>query len=73
MFSLQQVQATYAPYAASGPQEAVTSAGERVLDGWPTPLKGYRYRFRVVGRRRDQRLRGADRPYLRDAWSRGIP
>lgn len=48
MFSLQQVQATYAPYAASGPQEAVTSAGERVLDGWPTPLKGYRYRFRVV-------------------------
>ena len=36
------------PTPRVGPQETVTSAGERVLDGWPTPLKGYRYRFRVV-------------------------
>ncbi len=48
LFSLRQVQATYAPFAESGPQDYVDRIGGRVLDGWPMPLKGYRYQFRVV-------------------------
>jgi Zn-dependent protease with chaperone function len=48
MFSLQQVRATYYPQVDVERQEEVERVGARVLDGWPVPLKGYRYRFQVV-------------------------
>ena len=48
MMSLQQVQSTYSPLVDTELQEYVEGVGERVLDSWPVPLKGYRYRFQVV-------------------------
>ena len=48
MMSLQHVQSTYNPFVDTGLQEYLGSIGQRVLDGWPVPLKGYRYRFQVV-------------------------
>ena len=48
MMSLQHVQSTYYPLVNTELQEYVGSIGQRVLDGWPVPLKGYRYRFQVV-------------------------
>ena len=48
MFSLQQVRATYYPYVDPARQADIERVGARVLDGWPVPLKGYRYRFQVV-------------------------
>ena len=48
MMSLQHVQSTYNPLIDTELQEYVRSIGQRVLDGWPVPLKGYRYRFQVV-------------------------
>ena len=48
MMSLQQVQSTYAPLVDTELQEYLEGVGERVLDSWPVPLKGYRYRFQVV-------------------------
>ena len=48
MMSLQQVQSTYYPLVDTELQEYVEGVGERVLDRWPVPLKGYRYRFQVV-------------------------
>jgi len=48
IFSLQQVRATYYPQVDSEGQEEVARVGARVLDDWPVPLKGYRYRFQVV-------------------------
>ena len=48
MFSLQQVRSTYYPRVDIEEQELVDSIGGRVLDNWPIPLKGYRYRFQVV-------------------------
>ena len=48
MFSLQQVRSTYYPYVGIEQQDEVERIGQRVLEGWPVPLKGYRYRFQVV-------------------------
>ena len=48
MLSLQQVRATYYPHVDATRQEEVERIGTRVLDEWPMPLKGYRYRFQVV-------------------------
>ena len=48
MMSLQHVQSTYNPFVDTELQEYLGSIGQRVLDGWPVPLKGYRYRFQVV-------------------------
>ena len=48
MFSLQQVRSTYYPQVDVERQGHVESIGRRVLDNWPVPLKGYRYRFQVV-------------------------
>jgi hypothetical protein len=48
MFSLQQVRSTYYPLVDVERQGKVERVGTRVLDGWPVPLKGYRYRFQVV-------------------------
>lgn len=48
MFSLRQVRATYYPYVDVERQDEVERLGAQVLDGWPVPLKGYRYRFQVV-------------------------
>ena len=48
MMSLQQVQSTYAPLVDTEWQEYLEGIGARVLDSWPVPLKGYRYRFQVV-------------------------
>ena len=48
MFGLQQVRATYYPHVDTARQEEVERIGVGVLDRWPVPLKGYRYRFRVV-------------------------
>ena len=48
MMSLQQVQSTYSPLVDTELQEYLEGVGERVLDSWPVPLKGYRYRFQVV-------------------------
>ena len=48
MFSLQQVRATYYPAVDTERQAAIERIGARVLEGWPMPLKGYRYRFQVV-------------------------
>ena len=47
--------------------------GERVLDAWPVPLKGYRYT--VPGSRlgRDQRIRSADRLHLHDSRPARVP
>ena len=48
MFGLQQVRATYYPHVDTERQEEVNRLGACVLDRWPVPLKGYRYRFQVV-------------------------
>lgn len=48
MLGLQQVRATYHPAVAPERQVDVERVGRRVLDGWPAPLKGYRYRFQVL-------------------------
>ena len=48
MMSLQHVRSTYYPLVDTELQEYVEGIGRRVLDGWPVPLKGYRYRFQVV-------------------------
>ena len=48
MFSLQQVRSTYYPQVDIEAQETINLTGRRVLDHWPVPLKGYRYRFQVV-------------------------
>ena len=48
MMSLQHVQSTYYPLVDTELQEYVGGLGQRVLDGWPVPLNGYRYRFQVV-------------------------
>lgn len=48
MMSLQHVQSTYFPLVDTELQDYVGNMGQRVLDDWPVPLKGYRYRFQVV-------------------------
>lgn len=48
MLGLQQVRATYYPHAGGDRQADVERVGRQVLDTWPVPLKGYRYRFQVV-------------------------
>ena len=48
MMSLQQVQSTFYPLVDTELQEQLEGVGQRVLDRWPVPLKGYRYRFQVV-------------------------
>ncbi len=48
MFGLQQVRATYYPQIDPDMQAQIERIGEQVLDEWPVPLKGYRYRFQVV-------------------------
>ena len=48
LLSLQNVQSTYYPLVDTESQEYVGRIGQRVLDGWPVPLKGYRYRFQVI-------------------------
>ena len=48
MLGLPQVQSTYYPLVDAELQEYLERIGERVLDAWPVPLKGYRYRFQVV-------------------------
>ena len=48
MFGLQQVRATYYPSVDTAQQQRVAAVGTGVLDRWPVPLKGYRYRFQVV-------------------------
>ena len=48
MFSLQQVRSTYYPEVDADRQEEVARIGAEVLERWPVPLKGYRYRFQVV-------------------------
>jgi len=48
MFSLQQVRSTYYLQVDIEDQERIASIGNRVLDNWPVPLKGYRYQFQVV-------------------------
>ena len=48
MLGLQQVRAAYYPHTDGDRQAQVERAGRRVLDQWPVPLKGYRYRFQVV-------------------------
>ena len=45
---LQQVPATYYPVSDPVQQASVTRVGQRVLDGWPVPLRGYRYRFQLL-------------------------
>ncbi len=48
MMSLQQVQSAFYPLVDAELQEYVAAIGQGILDGWPVPLKGYRYRFQVV-------------------------
>ena len=48
MLGLQQVRATYYPTVDRASQAHVEHVGTQVLDRWPVPLKGYRYRFQVV-------------------------
>ena len=48
MLGLQQVRSTYYPHTGGEFQADVERIGRQVLDGWPVPLKGYRYRFQVV-------------------------
>ena len=48
LMSLQNVRSTYYPLVDPELQEYVGDIGRRVLDGWPLPLKGYRYRFQAV-------------------------
>ena len=48
MMSLQQVQSAFYPLVDAELQEYVAAIGHGILDGWPVPLKGYRYRFQVV-------------------------
>ena len=48
MLGLQQVRGAYYPDADGDRQAQVERVGRRVLDEWPVPLKGYRYRFQVV-------------------------
>ena len=48
MFGLQHVRATYYPDVDADLQAEVVRVGAQVLDRWPVPLKGYRYRFQVV-------------------------
>lgn len=48
LFSLQQVRSTYSPHIDIDRQNQFKRIGLRVLEGWPVPLKGYRYRFQVV-------------------------
>jgi Zn-dependent protease with chaperone function len=48
LMSLQQVRSSYHPYANSEAQERIARIGNGVLERWPVPLKGYRYRFQVV-------------------------
>jgi len=48
MFGLQHVRATYYPHVDVELQADVARIGAQVLDAWPVPLKGYRYRFQVV-------------------------
>ncbi len=48
MLGLQQVRATYYPYTGDDRPSEVERIGRQVLDEWPVPLKGYRYRFQVV-------------------------
>ena len=42
------MQSTYYPLVDVELQEYLERIGGRVLDAWPVPLKGYRYRFQVV-------------------------
>ena len=48
MFSLQQVRSRWYPVVDTEQQERVRLIGRHVLDNWPVPLKGYRYRFHVI-------------------------
>ena len=72
MMSLQQVQSTYAPLVDTELQEYLEGVGERVLDSWPVPLKGYRYRFQVVDSDDVNAFRGADRVHLHDSGPAAI-
>ena len=48
MLGLQQVRATYYPAVTPEFQADIERVGREVLNRWPVPLKGYRYRFQVV-------------------------
>jgi len=48
VLSLQQVHAAYYPNIDIDRQEDIERLGTTVLENWPLPLKGYRYRFQVV-------------------------
>ena len=48
LFGLQHVRATYYPHVDADLQSGIARVGTQVLDAWPVPLKGYRYRFQVV-------------------------
>ena len=48
LLGLQEVRAAYYPDDDPERQAYVKRIGTVVLDGWPVPLKGYRYRFQVV-------------------------
>ena len=48
LFGLQHVRATYYPHVDVDLQAEMARIGAQVLDRWPVPLKGYRYRFQVV-------------------------
>ena len=44
----QEVRSTHPAVTDNELQQRVREAGQRVLDGWPLPLRGYQYRFTVV-------------------------
>ena len=46
--ALRQVRATFHPLVNESEQERVNAVGSTILAGWPTPLKGYRYRFNLL-------------------------
>jgi len=47
-FQSASIRAWGSPLMESAPQERVQQAGRAVLERWPLPLKGYRYRFVVI-------------------------
>ena len=48
LMGLQQVRAAYYPYVNPEREEDLERVGASVLERWPVPLKGYRYRFQLV-------------------------
>ncbi len=48
LMSLQQVRSAYYPYVNPSREEDLERVGASVLERWPVPLKGYRYRFQLV-------------------------